>query len=73
MIPAPFLLYLGHSADPLGVKTSRGVATFSLATIRPTVFQRAWRCHIRLPTEGKSGELNLLLQAPVAIGERPLS
>ena len=28
MIPAPYLLYLGHSADPLGVKTSRGVATF---------------------------------------------
>lgn len=28
MIPAPFLLYLGHSSDPLGVKTSRGVAEF---------------------------------------------
>ena len=28
MIPAPFLLYLGHSKDPLAVKTSRGVATF---------------------------------------------
>jgi uncharacterized NAD-dependent epimerase/dehydratase family protein len=28
MIPPPFLLYLGHSADPLAVKTSRGVATF---------------------------------------------
>ena len=28
MIPAPYLLYLGHSHDPLGVKTSRGVATF---------------------------------------------
>jgi uncharacterized NAD-dependent epimerase/dehydratase family protein len=28
MIPAPFLLYLGHSADPLAVKTSRGVAAF---------------------------------------------
>ena len=28
MIPAPFLLYLGNSADPLAVKTSRGVATF---------------------------------------------
>lgn len=28
MIPAPFLLYLGHSADPLGIKTSRGVAMF---------------------------------------------
>ncbi|HZF42288.1 MAG TPA: N-acetyltransferase DgcN [Sphingomonadaceae bacterium] len=28
MIPAPFLLYLGHSADPLGIKTSRGVAAF---------------------------------------------
>jgi uncharacterized NAD-dependent epimerase/dehydratase family protein len=28
MIPAPFLLYLGHSSDPLAVKTSRGVAEF---------------------------------------------
>jgi uncharacterized NAD-dependent epimerase/dehydratase family protein len=28
MIPAPFLLYLGHSADPIGIKTSRGLATF---------------------------------------------
>ena len=28
MIPAPFLLYLGHSADPLAIKTSRGVAVF---------------------------------------------
>ena len=28
MIPAPFLLYLGDSADVLGIKTSRGLATF---------------------------------------------
>lgn len=28
MITGPFLLYLGHSADALGVKTSRGLATF---------------------------------------------
>src|SRR5688500_11442356 len=28
MIPGPFLLYLGHSTDPLAVKTSRGVAEF---------------------------------------------
>jgi uncharacterized NAD-dependent epimerase/dehydratase family protein len=28
MIPAPFLLYLGRSADALGIKTSRGLATF---------------------------------------------
>jgi len=28
MIPAPFLLYLGHSRDPVGIKTSRGLATF---------------------------------------------
>lgn len=28
MIPAPFLLYLGHHADPLGIKTSRGLAAF---------------------------------------------
>jgi len=28
MIPAPFLVYLGHSADPLAIKTSRGVAMF---------------------------------------------
>jgi uncharacterized NAD-dependent epimerase/dehydratase family protein len=28
MIPAPLLLYLGHVADPLSVKTSRGIAAF---------------------------------------------
>ena len=28
MIPAPFLLYLGRSADVLGIKTSRGLAAF---------------------------------------------
>lgn len=28
MIPAPYLLYLGHSTDPVGIKTSRGLATF---------------------------------------------
>ncbi|TMJ19926.1 MAG: DUF1611 domain-containing protein [Alphaproteobacteria bacterium] len=28
MIPAPYLLYLGHTSDPLAIKTSRGVAMF---------------------------------------------
>lgn len=28
MIPAPFLLYLGSSTDPVGIKTARGLATF---------------------------------------------
>ncbi len=28
MIPAPFLLYLGHAQDPADIKTSRGMATF---------------------------------------------
>lgn len=28
MIPAPYLLYLGHGSDPVGIKTSRGLATF---------------------------------------------
>lgn len=28
MIPSPYLLYLGHSTDPLAIKTSRGVAMF---------------------------------------------
>lgn len=28
MIPAPYLLYLGSSSDPIGIKTSRGLATF---------------------------------------------
>lgn len=28
MIETPFLLYLGHTADPVGVKTSRGLAEF---------------------------------------------
>lgn len=27
-IPAPYLLYLGHSDDEMGLKTSRGLATF---------------------------------------------
>jgi uncharacterized NAD-dependent epimerase/dehydratase family protein len=30
-IPAPFLLYLGHTADPVGIKTSRGLAEFRRA------------------------------------------
>ncbi|WP_374943220.1 N-acetyltransferase DgcN [Sphingomonas sp.] len=29
MIPLPLLLYLGHSTDFIGVKTSRGLATFA--------------------------------------------
>ncbi len=29
MIPAPLLLYLGHNADPMGIKTSRGLAIFA--------------------------------------------
>ncbi len=28
MIPGPYLLYLGHSADPVAIKTSRGLAAF---------------------------------------------
>jgi uncharacterized NAD-dependent epimerase/dehydratase family protein len=28
MIPGPYLLYLGRCADPMGIKTSRGLATF---------------------------------------------
>jgi uncharacterized NAD-dependent epimerase/dehydratase family protein len=28
MIPTPYLLYLGHSTDFIGIKTSRGLATF---------------------------------------------
>ncbi|MGY4396820.1 putative NAD-dependent epimerase/dehydratase family protein [Sphingomonas sp. UYAg733] len=28
MIPAPYLLYLGHSTDAVGIKTSRGLAVF---------------------------------------------
>jgi uncharacterized NAD-dependent epimerase/dehydratase family protein len=28
MIPTPYLLYLGHSRDFIGIKTSRGLATF---------------------------------------------
>lgn len=31
MIEAPFLLYLGHSTDSVGIKTSRGLATFRAA------------------------------------------
>jgi hypothetical protein len=31
MIEPPFLLYLGHSSDPVGIKTSRGLATFRAA------------------------------------------
>jgi len=28
MIPAPYLLYIGRSTDSVGIKTSRGLATF---------------------------------------------
>lgn len=28
MIPGPYLLYLGHCSDAMGIKTSRGLATF---------------------------------------------
>lgn len=28
MIPSPFLLYLGHTGDPVSIKTSRGLAEF---------------------------------------------
>jgi uncharacterized NAD-dependent epimerase/dehydratase family protein len=28
MIPGPYLLYLGHSSDAMGIKTSRGLAEF---------------------------------------------
>jgi hypothetical protein len=28
MIATPYLLYLGHSNDPAGIKTSRGLAVF---------------------------------------------
>ncbi|HEX9964878.1 MAG TPA: N-acetyltransferase DgcN [Allosphingosinicella sp.] len=31
MIPGPYLLYLGHSADAMSIKTSRGLATFRRA------------------------------------------
>lgn len=30
-IPSPFLLYLGHTTDPVGIKTSRGLAEFRRA------------------------------------------
>ena len=38
MIPGPFLLYLGHSEDEVGIKTSRGLATF-----RPADCVGEWR------------------------------
>ncbi len=38
MIPGPFLLYLGHSNDAVGIKTSRGVAAF-----RPDDCVGEWR------------------------------
>lgn len=28
MVPGPYLLYLGHSSDAMGIKTSRGLAAF---------------------------------------------
>ena len=28
MIPSPYFLYLGHSNDEIGIKTSRGLAVF---------------------------------------------
>ncbi|WP_375419817.1 N-acetyltransferase DgcN [uncultured Sphingomonas sp.] len=38
MIPGPFLLYLGHSDDEVGIKTSRGLAIF-----RPDDCVGEWR------------------------------
>ncbi len=38
MIPAPYLLYLGHSDDEVGIKTSRGLAIF-----RPLDCVGEWR------------------------------
>lgn len=38
MIPGPFLLYLGHSDDHVGIKTSRGLAIF-----RPNDCVGEWR------------------------------
>jgi len=38
MIPAPYLLYLGHSDDEVGIKTSRGLAIF-----RPQDCVGEWR------------------------------
>ncbi|KQS02990.1 EBNA-1 nuclear protein [Sphingomonas sp. Leaf357] len=38
MIPGPFLLYLGHSTDAVGIKTSRGLAVF-----RPDDCVGEWR------------------------------
>ena len=38
MIPGPFLLYLGHSDDHVGIKTSRGLAIF-----RPDDCVGEWR------------------------------
>ncbi|KTT73892.1 N-acetyltransferase DgcN [Sphingomonas endophytica] len=38
MIPGPFLLYLGHSDDEIGIKTSRGLAAF-----RPDDCVGEWR------------------------------
>ena len=48
MIPAPFLLYLGHSADPIGIKTSRGLADVPPRGLRRRVPPR------RLPADARS-------------------
>ncbi|MFD1035441.1 N-acetyltransferase DgcN [Sphingomonas hankookensis] len=65
MIPGPFLLYLGHSDDAVGIKTSRGLAAF-----RPDDCVGEWRhddCPLTLglprmnAAEGRAAGANTLV------------
>ncbi len=65
MIPGPFLLYLGHSDDAVGIKTSRGLAAF-----RPDDCVGEWRhddCPLTLglprmdAAEGRAAGANTLI------------
>lgn len=74
MIPGPFLLYLGHSDDAVGIKTSRGVATF-----RPDECVGEWRhddCPLTLglprmdAAEGRAAGANTLILGIANAGGR---
>ena len=74
MIPGPFLLYLGHSDDAVGIKTSRGVAAF-----RPDDCVGEWRhddCPLTLglprmdAAEGRAAGANTLILGIANAGGR---
>jgi uncharacterized NAD-dependent epimerase/dehydratase family protein len=64
MIPAPYLLYLGSSSDPVGIKTSRGLAEFRPGSCVGEFRHDSCRLTLGLPRLG--------LEAAAAAGARTL-